>query len=167
MELRQPEYFLAVAEAGHFTRAAEALHVAQPSLSQQIRALERELGVPVFERTSRRVRLTAAGESLLPYARQALTAVADARRELREQRATPSGRVALGTTPTVASHLLPGWLAAFNRDVPEVEVRLREGGALALVEEELLLGVAQGLLRTWCLVVDDHASGGGDLTNGQ
>ena len=172
MELRQLEYVVAVAEAGHFTRAAATLHVAQPSLSQQIRALERELGTPLFERTSRRVRLTAAGESFLPYARQALAAVDDARRELREQQTAPSGRVTLGTTPTVATHLLPAWLAAFAASAPAVDVRLSEGGALALedeldggaidlavitlpahhptlrtavlLEEDLLLGVARG-----------------------
>lgn len=172
MELRQLQYFAAVAESGHFTRAAEALHVAQPSLSQQIRALERELGTPLFERTSRRVRLTRAGESLLPYARRALAAVADGRHALDEQAAAPAGPVTLGTTPSAAAYLLPPWLAAFARAHPAVELRLRESGALALeadldrgdldlavitlpphhpglhtaplVEEELRLGVAAG-----------------------
>jgi DNA-binding transcriptional LysR family regulator len=132
VELRQLEYFVAVAEAAHFTRAAEALHVAQPSLSQQIRSLERDLGAPLFERTSRRVRLTAAGESLLPHARRALAAAEDARRAVREQTATPSGVVTLGTTPTVGAYLLPPWLAKFSAAYPRVEVRLHEEGALAL-----------------------------------
>src|SRR5687768_10462245 len=96
VELRQLRYFVTVAENAGFTRAAELLHVAQPSLSQQIRALERELGVPLFERTSRMVRLTAAGESLLPHARRALAAVDDARHDLAEQAAAPSGPVRLG-----------------------------------------------------------------------
>jgi len=139
MELRQLRYFVAVAEIGHFTRAADALHVAQPSLSQQIRSLERELGVGLFERTSRRVRLTAAGESLLPHARRALAAVEDARHELREQLVAPTGPARLGTTPTVAIHLLPAWLAAFNQAFPRVEVQLLEGGALAL-ETDLVNG---------------------------
>ena len=139
MELRQLQYFVTVAERGGFTRAAEALHVAQPSLSQQILALERELGVALFERTSRRVRLTPAGESLLPHARRALAAVDDARHDLHEQMAAPSGPVRLGTTPTVAIHLLPAWLAAFSHAFPRVAVRLLEGGALAL-ETELING---------------------------
>lgn len=172
MELRQLRYFVAVADAAHFTRAAAELHVAQPALSQQIRALERELGVDLFERTTRSVRLTAAGASLLPHARRAMAAVEDGRQELVEQSAQPSGPVRLGVTPTVGAHLLPPRLAAFAASYPQVELRLREGGALALeeeldggaldlavialparhdglasavlVEEELLLGVAPG-----------------------
>lgn len=172
MELRQLRSFVTVAEQANFTRAAALLHVAQPSLSQQIRALERELGVPLFERTSRTVRLTAAGESLLPHARRALAAVEDAQHDLAEQSAAPAGPVRLGTTPTVAIHLLPAWLAGFLRRFPAIEVRLHEGGALALegdlvngaidlavvtlathhssleaqviLEEDLLLGVAPG-----------------------
>ena len=139
VELRQLHSFVTVAELGNFTRAAETLHVAQPSLSQQIRALERELGTALFERTSRRVRLTPAGESLLPHARRALAAVEDARHDLREQMAQPSGPVRLGATPTVAIHLLPDWLGAFNRSFPLVELRLLEGGALTL-ETELISG---------------------------
>jgi LysR family transcriptional activator of glutamate synthase operon len=139
MELRHLDYFVAVAEHGNFTRAAEALHVAQPSLSQQIRALERELGVSLFERTSRRVRLTAAGESLLPHARRVLGAVADARHELAEQREAPAGPVRLGTTPTVAIHLLPNRLATFTRTYPRIDVHLHEGGARSL-ETDLVNG---------------------------
>jgi LysR family transcriptional activator of glutamate synthase operon len=172
MELRQLQYFVSVSEQRNFTRAAELLHVAQPSLSQQIRALEREVGAALFERTSRSVRLTAAGESLLPHARRALAAVNDARHEIADQAVAPSGVVRLGTTPTVAIHLLPAWLASFIQQYPAIEVRLFESGAVALegdlvsgaidlavvtlpahhaslqvrsiVEEELLLGVAPG-----------------------
>lgn len=172
MELRQLEYFLAVAERRNFTRAAEALHVAQPSLSQQIRALEREIGMPLFERTSRSVRLTSAGERLLPHARRALAAVADARQELRDGLAVPAGPVRLGATPTVATHLLPEWLAGFAAAHLAIDLSLTEGGARGLeaelvnaaidlavitlpahhpslqtaliLEEELLLGVAPG-----------------------
>ncbi|WP_219414824.1 LysR family transcriptional regulator [Pseudonocardia nigra] len=75
MEIRQLQYFVAVAEAGTFVRAAERLHVGQPAVSQQIGRLERELGVRLFERTTRTVRLTAAGERLLPEARAVLAAV--------------------------------------------------------------------------------------------
>src|ERR1041384_3896956 len=73
MELRQIRYFVAIAHAQHFTRAAAALGIAQPALSQQLRSLERELGVTLLQRTSRRVQLTAAGEGLLPPAQPALS----------------------------------------------------------------------------------------------
>ena len=77
MELRQLEYFVAVAEEANFTRAAERIRVAQPAVSVQIQRLEREVGQPLLDRSRRAVRLTAAGEAALPYARAALAAVAD------------------------------------------------------------------------------------------
>ena len=79
MQLRQLEYFTAVADARHFTRAAESAHVAQPSLSKQIRALERELGAPLFRRARGNVTLTPAGETLLPLARRILADAENAR----------------------------------------------------------------------------------------
>src|SRR6185369_12151088 len=75
MELRQLEYLVAVAEEGNFTRASERIHVAQPAVSAQIQRLERELGQPLLDRSRRAVRLTAAGEAVLPHARAALAAV--------------------------------------------------------------------------------------------
>src|SRR5690349_25107868 len=77
MELRQLEYLIAVAEERNFTRAAERIHVAQPAVSAQIQRLEREVGQPLLDRSRRVVRLTAAGEAGLPFARAALGAVAD------------------------------------------------------------------------------------------
>ena len=139
MELRQLRYVVAVADAGHFTHAAARLNVAQPALSQQVRALERELGVELFERTSRSVRVTSAGEALLPLARRAIVAADDARQAALDQTAEPSGVVRLGVTPTVGAHLLPARLAAFATAQPRVELLLSEGGALAL-EEELAAG---------------------------
>ncbi|MFF1797436.1 LysR family transcriptional regulator, partial [Kitasatospora sp. NPDC058263] len=79
MQLQQLRYFLAVAETRHFTRAAEAAHVAQPSLSQQIRALERELGAELFHRTRGNIALTDAGDALLPLARRILADTESAR----------------------------------------------------------------------------------------
>lgn len=79
MELRQLEYFVAVTEEANFTRAARRVHVAQPAVSAQIARLERELGQPLLDRSRREVRLTAAGEAVLPYARAALDAVRQAK----------------------------------------------------------------------------------------
>ena len=75
MEIRQLEYFVAVAEEANFTRAAQRIHVAQPAVSAQIQRLEREIGLPLLDRTRRTVRLTAAGRAMLPHARAALAAV--------------------------------------------------------------------------------------------
>ncbi|GHF33939.1 DNA-binding transcriptional LysR family regulator [Amycolatopsis bartoniae] len=133
MELRQLEYFVAVAEERNFTRAAERVHVAQPGVSAQIRRLERELGQELLDRSGRGVRLTDAGSAVLPYARAALAAVAGARAAVDELTGLLRGRVAVGM---VTSHNvdLPGLLAAFHRDHPGVEVTLTEAGSAQLVE---------------------------------
>src|SRR3954469_3696482 len=99
MELRQLRYFAAVARHRHFTRASEELHVAQPGLSQQIRQLERELGVELLSRTTRQVGLTEAGETLLARTQRILAEVDAARAEIDELTGLARGRVAVGTLP--------------------------------------------------------------------
>ena len=128
MELRQIGYFVEVARLSHFTRAAERLRVAQPSLSQQVRSLEAELGERLFERTSRRVRLTAAGEAFLARAERILAEVEGAKEEL-EQFSGPSlrGRVRVGALPSVVGTRLPALLASFGALHPGVAVSSREG----------------------------------------
>jgi DNA-binding transcriptional LysR family regulator len=132
MELHHLRYFEAVARHGHVTRAAGELHIAQPSLSKQIQALEAELGVALFDRVGRRIELTAAGRLLLPYARRALREVADARTALRQWSSLEHGQVALGAPPTVGAHLLPRALAEFHQRYPALELSLREMGAARL-----------------------------------
>lgn len=134
MELYHLRYFEAVARHGHVTRAAHELHIAQPSLSKQIQALEGELGVLLFDRVGRRVELTGAGHLLLPYARRVLREVSDAHTALRQWGNLEQGQVALGTPPTLGAHLLPGALAAFHRRYPAIELRLHEMGAAHLAE---------------------------------
>jgi len=145
MELRHLRAFEAAARLLHFRRAAEELHLAQPSLSTQIAALERELGTPLFDRVGRRVRLTAAGEELLPHARRILDAVAEARRAVAAHEGLEGGRVRVGAPPTVGTRLLPAALTLFHARYPGPEILLREEGTgelLALVEHgELDLAV--------------------------
>ena len=134
MELRHLVYFVAVAERLNFSRAAEALHVAQPGISQQIHALEHELGAPLFERAGRRVYLTDAGHALLPHARQILSAVEAARNEIRERGMLLRGTASLGAPPTVSAHVLPARLTAFEQKYPGLDVTLREAGTESLVK---------------------------------
>jgi LysR family transcriptional regulator, hydrogen peroxide-inducible genes activator len=126
VELHQLRYVIAVAEQGSFTKAAERLYLAQPSLSVQIRKLEQELGAPLFERLGRRVRMTAAGEAFLPHARRAVFESEQARERVAEVAGLAHGRVALGVLPSVGARLLPTVLAQFTTEHPGVEVRLLE-----------------------------------------
>jgi DNA-binding transcriptional LysR family regulator len=121
LDLRQLEYFLAVAEELHFGRAAERLHIAQPSLSQQIRRLEAQVGAPLLHRTSRRVELTEAGAALLREGRRTLR---QAERTLAAARA--EDRLLVGFTGTAGAGLLTPVLSAYAEDRPEVKVIVRE-----------------------------------------
>lgn len=126
MELHHLRYFLAVARHGNFTRAAEECLVAQPSLSQQIRRLEESLGAPLFDRSQSPVRLTDAGEALLPHAEAILQQVAAARSAVEDRLGLRSGRLVIGTLPQAGSRLLPAAVAAFRQRYPEIAVSLRE-----------------------------------------
>ncbi|MFN3652086.1 MAG: LysR family transcriptional regulator [Armatimonadota bacterium] len=126
MELFQLRYFVAAARRLHFRRAAEELYVSQPSLSQQIARLEGELGTPLFHRRGRGVVLSDAGEALLPLAERLLEGEAEARRIVQQVAGLERGRLSLCALPALDQHLLPGWLAAFRREHPEVEIRVRE-----------------------------------------
>ena len=128
LELRQLAYFVAVARHLNFTRAAAELHIAQPSLSEQIRRLEQDLGCQLFDRDRRRVRLTRAGETLLPHAQRILAQVRAAHAELRDQADLRSGRVELGALPTVVLYRLPALMAELRRRHPGLDVRVYERG---------------------------------------
>lgn len=126
MELRQIRYFVEAARLGHFTRAAEAMLVSQPSLSQQIRTLESELGVDLFDRTGRRVRLTGAGEAFLVRARRILEETESAKTETQEFSDLLRGRVTVGALQSVVGSALAQLLVAFEELYPGVELNLRE-----------------------------------------
>src|ERR671939_41340 len=134
MELHQLAYFESVSRHLHFTRAADELNVAQPSVSQQIRKLEAELGTPLFHRMKRRVALTEAGQTFLPHARAVLQRLEEARLEVQELSGLRKGSLAVGAPPSVGTHLLPKALAAFSREHPGISMTFREGGSRTLVK---------------------------------
>jgi LysR family transcriptional activator of glutamate synthase operon len=129
LDLRQLRSVEAVARHRHFTRAAEELHLAQSALSHQIRRLEQELGTPLFERTSRRVAPTEAGQAIAARARRVLAEVDAARAEVDELRGVLRGRIWIGPLLPAGDLDVPGLLARFSRAHPGVEVGLREGVA--------------------------------------
>ncbi|HEY3748410.1 MAG TPA: LysR family transcriptional regulator [Pseudonocardiaceae bacterium] len=135
MQFQQLAYFVAVAETRHFTHAAERMQVAQPSLSQQVRALERDVGATLFHRIRGNVTLTEAGETLLPIARRILAETETAYRAVRELDELGRGRVRLGATPSLCTGLLPTMLATFRRDYPGIELAIRESGSRDLQAE--------------------------------
>lgn len=128
-------YVLAVAETASFTRAAERCHVVQSALSHQVARLEKELGARLFERTSRRVRLTTAGEAFLPAARQALEAAERARAEVAAATGEVRGKLTVGSIPTVAAVDLPAVLRDYRLRYPQVRISLRAGSSERLVEQ--------------------------------
>src|SRR5579862_5342969 len=134
MELAQLRYLVALAEELHFTRAAAREHIAQPALSQQIRRLEDEVGLPLVERTTRRVSMTAAGELLVARARRVLAELEDAGAELQALRGVRTGHVVVGALHTMGPVDLALVLADFHRLHPAVELTVREQSSEELAE---------------------------------
>lgn len=135
VELRQLEYFVAVAEECHFTRAARRLHVAQSGLSASIRALERELGASLFLRSTRQVELTAAGRAFLAEARRALSATTAARDAVSAVQGLLRGSLAIGSLQCLQVVHLPTVLARLLTAHPGLDIQLRHGGSGELVEQ--------------------------------
>ena len=135
MNLEQLGSFVEVARLGNFTRAAEQLHLTQPSLSRQIATLEADLGTELFHRARTGSRLTTAGESLLPLARRMLADADSARRELAELAGLQRGKVRLGATPTLCISLVAEVLSVFHAAHPNVELHLSEQGSRQLLDE--------------------------------
>jgi len=126
MNLQQLGYFVAVARARNFTRAADSCFVAQPALSQQIRKLEEELGLPVFERRRRGVDLTVAGTAFLEYAEQVLHLVAEGRQRVTDLQKVRHGVVSLMCLPTIATYWLPRVISKYRQHYPDVEIQIHE-----------------------------------------
>lgn len=134
MRLDQLRSFEAVARLSSFTRAAQELFLAQPSLSRQIGALEAELGAALFRRAPSGVTLTAAGEVLLPVTRRMLADARGAREQLDELAGLRRGRVRLGAPPTLCVSLVADVLAAYRAAHPGIELHITEGGSRSLVD---------------------------------
>jgi LysR family transcriptional regulator, transcription activator of glutamate synthase operon len=151
VEIRQLRSVEAVVRHRHFTRAAEELHLAQSALSYQIRRLEQELGTPLFERTSRRVSPTEAGEAIAARARRVLAEVDAAREEVDELRGVLRGRIWIGPLVPAGDVDVPGLLARFSQAHPGVDVGLREG----IAADMLRLVAADELDAAFCLLAGE------------
>ena len=134
MEIHQLRYFCAVAQHGTFTRASEAEHVAQPSLSQQILKLEAELGGRLFDRLPRSARLTVFGKAFLPKAQRILRELGEAKTEMLEMAGDEKGDVVLGLIPTISSYLLPRILKGFSHRHKRVNIQVIEEITPVLME---------------------------------
>lgn len=134
MEFHQLRYFLAVARSGSFVRAAEDEGVAQPSLSQQIKKLESEIGFPLFDRLGRSVKLTHYGETLLPHAEAVLRQAAEARKSLDALNRPDAGKLVVGAIPTILPYAFVEPVAAFQREYPLVDLQLTERTTENLIE---------------------------------
>jgi LysR family hydrogen peroxide-inducible transcriptional activator len=135
MDIRQLRYFTAIARTGSFTRAAEELGIAQPSLSQQIRTLEKQIGNPLFERLGRSVRLTAHGEALRQPAADILQQVAEAKSSLDQLQEGVRGRLRVGVIPTIMPYLIAPRVGEFSRRFPDVDLQFTEDTTLHLIEK--------------------------------
>jgi LysR family cyn operon transcriptional activator len=139
VELRHLRYFLAVAETSHFRRAAEILDIAQPTLSQQIGQLEKELRVALFDRIGRRVQLTTAGETFRAHARRVLQEVEEAQSALGELEGLQAGRLCLGVVQTASASMIPPAVSRFATAHPGVVLRVEDLSA-DQIEDELVQG---------------------------
>jgi DNA-binding transcriptional LysR family regulator len=149
MELHQLEAFVAVATFRSFHRAAEALYLSQPAVSARIQALERALGKRLFEREGRTVRLTEAGEALLPYAERAIQAVAEGQHAVQQTTSRAAGPLTLAAVPTICTYLLPEAMKRFRQEHADCKVLIRTGHSREVLQmvlnEEAEIGLARSL----------------------
>lgn len=145
MELRQLRYFLAVAEAQNFTRAAETVHVSQPSLSVQIAALEEELGTPLFDRLGRRVALTQAGQILREHAQRIARELEQGTQAIQDLKEAGGGRLLVGVLSTVNSYLIPPLVSCFRQRFPLVHLQIQARPSADIVADLLANRLDLGL----------------------
>ncbi|KHD37506.1 LysR family transcriptional regulator [Clostridium acetobutylicum] len=126
MDIKQLTYFISIAEEGNITRAAERLHIAQPHLSNQLKLLEDELGVMLVKRTTRRIKLTNAGEMLLHRAKQMLELRDRTIKELKDFNEGLQGTLSIGAISSAGDILLPNWIYNFHKKYPNIDFHIRE-----------------------------------------
>ena len=157
-DLRHLRTFAAVAERGSFSAAAQALGITQPAVSQQIQALEREIGEPLIDRSRRRVRLTERGEAVHRHAARMLALDEEFARELRSEDGELTGSLVVGSSTGLGEHLLPLLLGGFRREHPQVAVSLRVEATATVIQRvadrELELGVVGAELPHRSLVYE-------------
>ncbi|MFC6280484.1 MULTISPECIES: LysR substrate-binding domain-containing protein [Polaromonas] len=134
MDLRRLEYFVAVAEAGSFSKAAAVLVMSQPALSQQVAALEQETGQRLLNRTGRGAEPTEAGLALLAHARAIFELAERARADMRERQLIPSGRITIGLPPRVAHAMTADLVERFRAEFPDAAISVEEGLSIRLRE---------------------------------
>ena len=144
--------FRTVAEQQSFRKAAEELYLTQPAVSLQIKALEEDIGVQLFDRTGTRIKLTEAGKILLEYSRQAQSLFVQAEHEIAALSGDHAGQLALGASTTIAQYVLPRLLGEFSRDYPRVHPTMISGNTEqiveALEEQKIALGLIEGPARS-------------------
>jgi LysR family transcriptional activator of glutamate synthase operon len=134
LELRQIQYFIEVAKLEHVTEASYVLHVAQSAVSRQIVKLESELGVDLFVREGRKLKLTSIGKRFLDQMQQVMDVIGQARKEIEEYLDPERGTVRIGFPSSLAAHLLPAAISAFRQEYPEVRFQLHHGSYRELID---------------------------------
>jgi LysR family transcriptional regulator, salicylic acid-responsive activator of bsdBCD len=153
MDIRQLKYFMAIVEEGQISRAAKRLHIAQPPLSLQLKALEQDLGVQLIERNTKSLRLTKAGHALYQRAEQIMGLVDTTVKEIRDFDEGLRGTLAIGSPPGIGHLYMPPRIADFHAKYPEVNFQWREGNTYRVLELLNLHVIEVGIVR---LPVDEN-----------
>ena len=148
MEIRQLVYFVAVAEKGTITEAAKSLHISQPPVSVQLRLLEEELGCVLFDRNTRHMELTEAGQKFYQRASAILEQFDSAKREMKDIESGVAGTLRLGVVSSLCGGMFLDWLKGFRRDHPKVHFEIQEGNTYQMIEKTRMHQVELAFVRT-------------------
>lgn len=148
MDLKQLSYFLAIAEEGNITKAANKLHIAQPPLSQQLKILEKELGVVLIERNTRKIQITNAGKLLQTRAKQILELTEKTSKELIDLKEGLQGTLSIATISSAGETLLPIKIINYHKKYPGIDFHIREGSSFEIIEMLKSGSIEIGIIRT-------------------